>query len=129
MNKTSSFSPILGCQPVENSQAEPYHHRWLVIDTEGQLLTRHTTPKLEQVEVAIKFGFLVMRASGMVRLDLPLDVIEDDDSVRQTINTQGQTFDVVDEGDLPAAWLGNLCGQNCRLVKVHPDSQIKAFEP
>jgi hypothetical protein len=122
MNQTISFQPILGCSSVASESAETYHHRWFVINDDKQLMTVKQLPGLAQVEVSLKFGQLALRSPGMMRLDVPLDVIEDDDSVRETLNTQGKVFDVVDEGDLPAAWFSNVCGQSCRLVKVHPDS-------
>jgi hypothetical protein len=35
---------------------------------------------------------------------------------------------VVDDGDLPAVWFGNVIGIPCRLVKVHPDESVPKFE-
>jgi hypothetical protein len=128
MNKTATYQPVLGCSLVASDQAAPYHHRWLVINDENQIVSAMQLPALAKVEVSLKFGQLVLRCPGMMRIDIPLDVIEDDDSVRRTLSTQGQTFDVVDEGDLPAVWFGNVCGQPCRLVKVHPESQVEAFD-
>jgi hypothetical protein len=128
MKKATAFQPILGCSLVASEQAAPYHHRWLVMNDDDQLMNATQLPALAKVEVSLKFGYLVLRCPGMIRLDIPLDVMEDDDSVRRTLNTQGQVFDVVDEGDLPAVWLTNACGQSCRLVKVHPDSQMKPFD-
>jgi hypothetical protein len=125
MNKIISFQPILGCSAVTSELAAPYHHRWLVINDDNQLMNATQLPALEKIEVSLKFGQLVLRCPGMIRLDIPLDVIEDDDSVRRTLSTQGQVFDVVDEGELTAVWLTNACGQSCRLVKVHPESIIK----
>ena len=37
----------------------------------------------DTVTMTMKLGYLVLRAPGMLRLDIPLDVIEDDDSVRR----------------------------------------------
>jgi hypothetical protein len=62
-----------------------------------------------------------MRAPGMMRIDIPLDVIEDDDSVRGAVLVNDQPVDVVDEGELAAAWVSNFTGIPSRLMKVHPD--------
>ncbi len=67
-------------------------------------------------------GYLVLRAPGMLRMDIPLDVIEDDDSVVRQASIATQSVAVVDEGDLAAVWFGHVTGQTCRLVKVHPDA-------
>jgi len=58
----------------------------------------------------------------MLRMDIPLDVLEDDDSVKRNATINGQTVAVVDEGDLAAVWFGNVTGVECRLVKVHPET-------
>jgi hypothetical protein len=50
-------------------------------------------------------------------------VIEDDDSVRQTAQVANQTVDVVDEGEVAAAWFTHVTGQPSRLVKVHPEAK------
>jgi len=128
MNEEITYQPILGCSLVTSDQAAPYHHRWLIINDDDQLMNATQLPVLAEVQVSLKFDQLVLRSPGMIRLDIPLDVIEDDDSVRRTLSTQGQIFDVVDEGELTAVWFSNVCGQSCRLVKVHPDSQVKAFD-
>ena len=67
-------------------------------------------------------GYLVLRAPGMLRMDIPLEVIEDDDSVLRQAMIGAQQVVVVDEGDLAATWFGHVTGQICRLVKVHPDT-------
>jgi hypothetical protein len=77
---------------------------------------------LHEVLVDIKMGYLVLRAPGMLRMDIPLDVIEDDDSVRRSVQIGTQLTDVVDEGDVAAVWFGHVTGTLCRLVKVHPDA-------
>ena len=33
----------------------------------------------------LRLGYLVLKAPGMLRMDIPLDVIEDDDSVRYSM--------------------------------------------
>ena len=77
--------------------------------------------------MSVRFGYLVVRAPGMLRMDIPIDVIEDDDSVLTEARVGGQPVKVVDEGSLAAAWLGDLLGHPCRLVKVHPDAGAIAW--
>jgi uncharacterized protein YcbX len=99
-----------------------YHHRWLVVDDSGHWLTAQTCPALTGVVTDIKIGYLVLRAPGMLRMDIPLEVIEDDDSVLRQATIGAQQVAVVDEGDLAAVWFGHVTGRACRLVKVHPDA-------
>jgi hypothetical protein len=58
----------------------------------------------------------------MLRLDIPLDVLEDDDSVRGQAQVGGRPVDIVDEGELVATWVSKFLERPCRLVKVHPDA-------
>ena len=116
------YCPVAACSPSNHRQAILYHHRWLVVDESSHWLTAQNCPALAEVTTDIKLGYLVLRAPGMLRMDIPLDVIEDDESVwrQATIVTQQAT--VVDEGDLAAVWFGQVTGRVCRLVKVHPDT-------
>ncbi|HEY9280589.1 MAG TPA: MOSC N-terminal beta barrel domain-containing protein [Eoetvoesiella sp.] len=121
---TLQYFPIVACAPTSNPDAAPYDKRWLVIDGAGRLLMRKQYPALAQITVAISFGYLAIRAPGMLRMDIPLDVIEDDDSVCREITIGGQQIRVVDEGDLTAAWMSNYLGAPSRLVKIHPESTV-----
>jgi len=122
MNSTSQYFPVASCPGIAGDEAAPYDKRWLVVDPAGRWLTQSENARLADVSVAIRFGFLVMRAPGMVRMDIPLDVIEDDDSVRKRVMVGEQLVDAVDEGELAATWLSGFTGMPCRLVKVHPDA-------
>jgi uncharacterized protein YcbX len=115
------YFPIDACAGIDNPDAAPYDRQWLVVDADGRWLTQRDHPSLAQVAVAIRFGYLVIRAPGMLRMDIPLDVIEDDESVWRHATIGKQRVDVVDEGDLAAAWISNFLGVPSRLVKVHPD--------
>ncbi|GAB1575884.1 MOSC N-terminal beta barrel domain-containing protein [Bordetella petrii] len=116
-----AFQPVAECGETTQAQAGAYHRRWLVSNDAGTWLNRALCPRLAEVTVELRMGYLVMKAPGMLRMDIPLDVIEDDDSVRYQIRIGEQTVDVVDEGDLAAAWLSNFLQLPCRLLKVHPD--------
>lgn len=116
-------SPISGCAHCSHADAAIYDKRWLVVDESGSLVTQQQYPQLAQITPSISFGYLAIKAPGMLRMDIPLDVIEDDDSVRRTAQINGQKVDVVDEGDLAAVWLTNYLGAPCRLMKVHPDAK------
>lgn len=117
-----SHSPVIGAPATEHPEAVAYHHRWFVIDEQCRCLNQAKAPDLAKLSVDIAHDCLVLKAPGMLRLDIDLDVIEDDDSVRLQAWAGEQAIDVVDEGDLVAAWFSNLLGQACRLVKVHPAS-------
>jgi len=72
--------------------------RWMVVDGNGVFLTQRSHPAMARVRTELRDGYLIVTAPGQPRLDIPVDVIEDDDSVRTRVTP-------------------------CRLVKVHPQSQ------
>jgi uncharacterized protein YcbX len=122
------YFPVESCAGVAGADAAAYDRRWFVADPEGRWLSRGRHPGLAQVEVSLRYGYLVLRAPGMLRMDIPLDVIEDDDSVRRQAFVGKQQVDAVDEGDLAAAWMSNLLGVPARLYKVHPEAPAVAWE-
>jgi len=116
------FYPIVECAGTADVAAQPYHRRWLIANDAGLWITRDICPKLATVTVQLRLGYLVLHAPGMLRMDIPLDVIEDDDSVRYTLLVAGQEADVIDEGELAAAWISNYVQIPCRILKLHPDA-------
>lgn len=114
------FSPVAGCHGVASPDAQAYDRRWLFVDANGQWISDPS--RLGRIEVGIRFGHLVLKAPGMLRLDIPLDVIEDDDSVRQTATIGGRNVDVVTEGEVAATWATACLGMPGRLVKIHPEA-------
>jgi len=112
--------PVAGCRSVSGDLAAQYDRRWLVVDDVGAWLSPQHAPGLADIQVSLLYGYLVLRAPGMLRMDVPLEVLEDDDSVVRTAVIGGAPIPVVDEGDLLAAWLSNFLQRPCRLVKRHP---------
>ncbi|TAN27354.1 MAG: hypothetical protein EPN31_12580 [Castellaniella sp.] len=124
---TESFHPIAGGAGLGQADAGDYDHRWLLVDGDNAWLNGGQAPRLGELDLSLRFGYLVIRAPGMLRLDIPLDVIEDDESVERVAQVGGQAVRVVDEGDLAAAWFAEWLGQPCRLMKVHPEAAPVAW--
>ena len=114
---TTTYYPVIGCQGTTRDAARPYDARWFLTDVEGNALTSADHAALQTVMADIKFGFLALTAKGMLRLDIMLDVIEDDESVQTIAYLNGSPIKVVDEGELAAAWFENVLGEPCRFVK------------
>ncbi len=122
MTTNQSCTPIAACRALNDPDAFDYDRRWLVVDENAQWLDAARAEGLSQIELDVRFGYLVLRAPGMLRLDIPMDVIEDDDSVVGEARVGAQTVRVVDEGELAAAWFTDFLGVPARLVKIHPDA-------
>ncbi len=114
---TATYYPVLECQGTTRESASDYQGRWFLTDLEGNSLSAKDYPSLQQVVADVKFGYLALTATGMLRLDIVLDVIEDDESVQSTAYLDGSAIKVVDEGDLAATWFENVIGEPCRFVK------------
>lgn len=119
MTSTATYHPIAECGATTQETAADYDRRWLLCNSGGQWMRRALYPRMAEIEVQIKAGYLVLRAPGMLRLDIIADVEEDDESVQHKILLAQQTVDVVDEGDLAAAWMSNFVGIPCRLFKLN----------
>ncbi|GAA4342678.1 MOSC N-terminal beta barrel domain-containing protein [Pigmentiphaga soli] len=97
--------------------------RWMVVSPDGDFITQRSHPALARVATALHDGYLVALAPGLPRLDIPIDVIEDDDSVRCSVRVWGDVVDAIDEGELAAQWFAQVVGAPCRLVRVHPQAR------
>ncbi|UOD50795.1 MOSC N-terminal beta barrel domain-containing protein [Orrella daihaiensis] len=125
---SSEYELIVGCPKVANEDGRRFERRWLLVDEQFAWDRGRYADKLSGVQISISFGNMVLRAPGMLRLDLPMDVIEDDDSVWREARVDEQMLKVVDEGDLASVWFSNVVGCPCRLVKVHPDEPTPQFQ-
>jgi uncharacterized protein YcbX len=124
----TNYYPIAHCGATAQADAREYDQRWMIVDSNWGALHDQVQGKLSDISVSLKLGYLVIRAPGMLRLDVPLDVIEDDESVFATATVQGQSIQVVDEGELAAAWMSNYLEQPARLVKMHPEGVAASGE-
>lgn len=115
-----AFQPIVYAPAISNLRAQPYHQRWFICDTQGRALSPEQAAPLQNVSLSLYLGHLRLRAPGMLMLELMLDVIEDDDSVRRQAQVGGQQIAAIDEGLLAHTWFSQLMGQECLCFKVDP---------
>ncbi|PJX21076.1 hypothetical protein CAP48_17355 [Advenella sp. S44] len=120
---TSEFQPIYQCPPIAGPVNPAAHLRWLLIDGQSQALDKDDQ-QLKQIELIIRFDYLVIRAPGMLRLDIPVDVLEDDEDAFEEAQLDGRSLCVVSEGQLADAWFSKLLERPVRLVKLHPDETL-----
>lgn len=114
----SDISPIR-FGPVIQLQTK-YHHQWFLVSPSLQCLDEHACQALAQVQMQKHMGQLQLRAPGMLRLELLLDVIEDDDESRCIAIDINHKIASIDEGELAATWFSHVIGQDCRLLKKDP---------
>ena len=118
----TSATPLAGGVSCDRPDAATYHRRWFLIDEDGGWID--DAELLRAIKVDVRLGHLVLSAEGMLRLDFPLEVIEDDDSVFMSATVGGSKVQVVNEGEVAATWMGKLLGRPARLVKLYPADQV-----
>lgn len=99
-----------------------YQHQWFLADAQSlRMLNAEDCKGLQALELSVSLGDLQLRAPGMLRLELLLDVIEDDDEYRcLATDAQGNKIAAINEGQLPAVWFEQLVGRPCVLFKRDP---------
>src|SRR5690606_20658368 len=70
------FHPLKGGPGLANGKAAACHDLWVLGDASGRVLSADELPRLADLEIDLRFGDLVLRAPGMMRLDIAVDVIE-----------------------------------------------------
>jgi hypothetical protein len=120
----TGYQPLAGCGELADPAAAPYDRRWLVVNSGNQWLSRERCPRLADIQAEMRPGYLVLRAPGVPRLDIPLDIIEDDDTAQYQLLLDEQVITVIDEGELAAAWISNVARVPCGIAKIHPDHSV-----
>ncbi len=120
---TTEFQPIYQCPAISGPAKPAAQLRWLLLDEQSQALPKDE-PDLKQIELSIRFDYLVIRAPGMLRLDIPVDVLEDDEDAFEKAKVDDKELRVVSEGQLADAWFSKLLNKPVRLVKLHPDESL-----
>ena len=112
---------IIQCAACDRAAETQYHRRWLLVDQEGYALSEDKAA-LAQLTTEVRLGYLVLRAPGRLRLDIPMDVLEDDDEAFEQVYLQAnKSVRAVNEGELANAWLSTYFTYPVRLMKLHPD--------
>jgi uncharacterized protein len=83
----------------------------------GRFVSQRTHPQMAVVKSEIKFGQVVLRAPGMVRMDLPLDTAGDD----LQVTVWQDSFMACDMGSVAATWFSQILGIPVRLARFNPD--------
>lgn len=97
-----------------------YDREWMVVDAQGEFLTQREHPKMALITPRIKADTLELRAPGMLRLEIPLDLADPTDAPTLEVRVWDDSVKAYDCDDTTAAWFSNAIGVACRLVRFHP---------
>jgi len=102
-----------------------YDRKWMLVDNAGQFLSQRKLPRMALIKTALTDSHLILSASGMENLFLPLTPV-DGGIINSTIwNDQCDAHSVSQEAD---QWLSSFLNQDCRLV-YQPDEMIRQVDP
>lgn len=99
-----------------------YDREWMIVDENRQALTQRNFPKMALIEPRIKADTLELRAPGMLRFEIPLDLPDPADEKIVRVKVWDDEVDAYDCDDTTALWFSNALGVVCRLVRFHPDA-------
>jgi uncharacterized protein YcbX len=85
-------------------------------DQRGRFVTQRSHPRMALIKTAYKLGMVVVRAPGMMRLDLPLDSAGEP----LQVTVWNDTLMALDMGDVAAQWFSDFMGMKLRLARFDP---------
>ena len=95
-----------------------YDRKWMLIDNAGQFLSQRKLPQMVLIKTALTDRHLILSASGMENLPLPLNPV-DGDIINSTIwHDHCDARIVSTEAD---QWLSDFLKMDCRLVYQSDD--------
>jgi uncharacterized protein YcbX len=100
-----------------------YDREWMVVDAQGEFMTQRQHPKMALITPRIKADTLELRAPGMLRLEVPLDLPHPDDARTVEVKVWNDTVHAYDCDDTTATWFSNFLGVPCRLVRFHAEAK------
>ena len=93
--------------------------RFLVVDGDGKFLTQRTAPRMALVDATLSASHLTLAAAGAGRVEVPR-APDPRAPLRSVTVWKSPELLAEDCGDGPAAWLGDLLGLHCRLLRIGP---------
>ncbi len=91
--------------------------RFLVVDETGRFLTQRTVPQMALVATALSDGFLTLAAEGFGNVSVPLAPDPTAPTVTVSVWSDADLL-AEDCGSAVGAWLTNVLGTPCRLVRI-----------
>ncbi|GGC88888.1 MOSC domain-containing protein [Undibacterium terreum] len=100
-----------------------YDREWMVVNDQGQFLTQREHPRMALIQPSIQSEKLVVRAPGMLPLEIPLDLPDPASAATLQVQVWDSVLNAYDCDLTTATWFSNAVGTPCRLVRFHPDAQ------
>jgi hypothetical protein len=115
--------PVKGCRGIALTEATLSatglavdgigDREWVVVDAEGEFVSQREYPKMALIETKLTATSLLLKAPGMLLLEVPF--ASEGDVVR--VRVWNDDIAAVTQGDVADAWLGNYLGAPARLMR------------
>lgn len=126
------FYPIKSCAGIQLSSAtltgaglmheQIYDREWMLVDDEGNFLTQREYPKMALITPRLRSETMELRAPGMLRLEINLDLPDPETAPTRTVKLWQHTFAAYDGDSVTRQWFSQYLGVSCQLVRFHPDA-------
>lgn len=121
--------PIKGCRGVALRAArlaatgleheEIGDREWVVVDEHGEFLSQRELPKMALVETRLTGNSMLLKAPGMLQLEVPYE--SEGEVVR--VRVWDDTISAVTQGEIADAWFTSFLGRPARLVRFDPEAR------
>lgn len=98
--------------------------RWMILTSEGQFMTQRQWPAMARIRPTLTAHHLELQAPGMPVLQIPLDGAGLSDEVREVGVWQDRVL--ARNENVATAWLSQVLGVSCVLVKIDTQAQRPA---
>jgi uncharacterized protein YcbX len=98
-----------------------YDREWMVVDAQGRFLSQREFPRMALIEPRLLADELELRAPGMLRLRIALDLPDPKEAPMLEVQVWDDRLRAYDCDATTAAWFSKAIGTPCRLVRFHPD--------
>ena len=102
-----------------------YDREWMIVDENGLFLTQRTVPTLCRLRAFIHQDYLYVYGDNRLGFFLP---IHDRTGRLRQVQVWDDVFMAVDQGDGPSAWVSEVIGQRCRVVRVAPSEHVRTSQ-
>lgn len=123
------FYPIKGCRGISVPRATLAatgleldgigDREWVVVDANGEFLSQREHPKMALIEPRMTGTSMLVKAPGMLLLEVPFASEGDVLNVR----VWDDTIAAVTQGEIADAWLSSFLGVPARLMRFDPEQQ------
>jgi uncharacterized protein YcbX len=117
--------PVKSARGIARSRARvgasglEWDRQWMLVDPKGTFLSQRTHPQLTRIVPEITDDALVLHASGVPSLHVPLDI----GGERVPVRVWKDACVGVDQGVAAHEWASRVIGEAVRLVRVAPDME------